>query len=207
MFHSVDKVLTASAPSTGAFSSAQRQMYQQKLRILQEKLIANERMHQAQLDYLESTTCGNTRPVDPQQVQRLEETVYHQRQHIEELQKQKQEADCRLTYAEIQTTLWKAEAEKSKQAAKKTRGPRLSVFKRVKDLEKESPKTRAAIKRMARRLEKRRRANKFERFFEFIGASKAKCHRCNQVVHRAYTYPKENCEYLRHFCRNGEIFP
>ncbi|KAH7718137.1 hypothetical protein AAVH_14409 [Aphelenchoides avenae] len=182
-------------------------MYQQKLRILQEKLVANERMHQAQLDYLESATSGNTRTVDHQHAQRFEETVYHQRQHIEELQKQKQEADRRLTYAEVQTALWKSQAEKWKKAAKKAPGLRLSVLKRVKDLAKESPKTRAAIKRMTRRLAKRRRANKIERFFELIGAYKAMCHRCGQVVHRAYTYPKENCEDLRHFCQNGDIFP
>ncbi|KAH7709933.1 hypothetical protein AAVH_22798 [Aphelenchoides avenae] len=207
MFNVDDIVPKASSASSMAFSSAERQMYQQKLRILQEKLVANERMHQAQLDYLESTTSGNTRPVDPQQVQRLEETVYHQRQHIEELKKHKQEADRRLTYAEVQTALWKAQAEKWKKVAKKAQGPRVNVFNRVRDLAKESPKTRAAIKRMTRTLAKRRRAIKFERFFESIGAAKAKCHRCDLVVHRAYTYTKENCEDLRHYCRDGEIFP
>lgn len=60
MFNVDDIVPKASSASSMAFSSAERQMYQQKLRILQEKLVANERMHQAQLDYLESTTSGNT---------------------------------------------------------------------------------------------------------------------------------------------------
>lgn len=85
-------------------------------------------------------------------------TISHQREHIDELRKQKEELQMRLVSAEIGAVLWEEEAKKWQKLAEDRQSAEESVkTEPMRDVEKAVKK---ATMKMAKAARKRRRMSR-----------------------------------------------